>query len=475
MEKIPSINSDYYRILAGRILPLIALLIVTILYSHNLELDDYGIFQSVWMYSNLVSVVMGFGIAKIIFSVNVSVFFSFIKKYKHKSIGIYSILWLTCIILFWMITSFSVPLKLSIIFFILFQNLNTIAETWLIKNGGDKKYFIINLFYSVTFLAWHYYILLNEYHLYRVMFGIAFIAFLKLLVLVIVDRKFSVENSDLPERKQFISNWVFTGFNEIIGVFTKWVDKIILVYLLAPSEFAIFFNGSIEIPLLGILIGMTGNYMMMQMTTNVKMDSHRITTVFRDNFLLLSSIAFPLFFCLLFFRYDIFLIFFGEKYLASLPVFVISIMIIPIQINHYGTILQVSKKSYITTIGALIDLLIAVSLVFTLYPLYGTEGAAAALVISTLASVIFFAYHSARLLRTKILSLIPVRTLVSRFVICGMLFYIVRLASGSLQPFLAVCTGLLTSGVLGIYLAKDFIPYLRKKHNFENKLLNNNE
>ena len=131
---------------------------------------------------------------------------------------------------------------------------------------------------------------------------------------------------------------VILGINEILGVISKWIDKVFLLYLLTASDFAVFFNGSFEIPLFGLLISVAGSLMLIEFSANIKMTG-KIQAIFRETFNMLSAIVFPLFF-FLFFSGEIFSLVFKDKYNASVPIFAISIFILPLRINNYSVILQ---------------------------------------------------------------------------------------------------------------------------------------
>lgn len=453
-QKIISI--DYFRMMTGRMLPLISLLLITVMYSHSLSKESYGIFQSTWMYTNLASVAMGFGITTIIFSTNTGIFRSLFRNNRKSIIIFYAVLWICCLVLFYLFAVFPPITKFLISIFILFQNINSITESWLIKNNNSGKYLRVNIIYSSLFFLWHFYILHQGYDLEKLIIGVIAISFLKLLALLAPIRNFkTTENIDTNERKIF-SHWAFIGFNDILSVFSKWIDKLILIYLLSPSEFAIFFNGSIEIPFFTIFISMSGNYQMMQISKD-QQNVELMKSVFRENFKFLTSFVFPGFFLLMFFRHDIFLLFFSEKYLESIPVFAITILILPFRINDYGTILQVFSKGNIITRGSVLELGIAILLITILYPIYGMRGAAAALVLSTIIQISYYFFHTTRVIHSSISELIPLKSLIIRFIISGLLFFMLHMVVEGANPLMSVVSGIGLFLVSAFFLGKSFI------------------
>ncbi len=445
------ISPHYIPMMVGRMMPLLALFATTILYAHQLPSASYGIFQSIWMYVNIVSVILGFGVTTIIFSSQVNTFLSLVK-YKLKIITIfYTGLWIVALIIFAIAAhQYSLSLKLWVIIFIILQATNTITESWLIRNGGEVRYFLVNTSYGIAFFAWHFIVLRSGFDIEWLIKGIVCFAIVKFLLLIQFSKRASVE-VQVPEQNPLIfSHWAFNGINDIINILTKWIDKLILVYLLTPTEFAIFFNGSIEIPLLSIFISFSGSLMMVQMAKG-KEKNESVVPVFRENFLLLSAIIFPIFFFLLFFRYPVFHFIFGAQYVESVPVFLITILILPLRTNTYGGILQVLGQGKIITSGSVIDLVLCILLVLVLYPLFGMRGAAIAIVISTAVQAIYYLLHTRQVLQTTFTALVPIPALIIRFLSLGILFGILHYFVQSLAPFTNIISGCIL--ILACFLA----------------------
>lgn len=441
MKQQTTFSGNYVYMMVGRMFPLLSLLGVTVLFAHGLPAASYGRFQSVWMYANLVSVLMGFGISTIIFSTPAGVLVTLFGRNRKIILTFYSLLWLMALALFASVTKFSLPLKLLIITFILFQNINSVTETWVLKRGGEQRYAAINLLYAMLFFGWHYYLLTSAYTLEKLIGGVILISVVKLMLLLVGLRAPASMKPAFVEDRKIFGHWAYIGINDVVNIFSKWIDKLILVYLLTPAEFAVFFNGSIEIPLLIVVISITSAYSMMQMAKEPA-NNARVQNIFSENFRLLSAVAFPLFFYLLFFREDIFLVFFGEKYLASVPVFAITILVLPFRINEYSAVLKVRSRGDLVTRGSVMELMLAILLIFILYPLYGTKGAASALVLSTIFQISFYLYHTQKVTGIKVAELIPLKVLFVRFLACGMLFFGLSALIKSPAPMAAVLMGL---------------------------------
>lgn len=446
-------SRKFFWLFLSRIMPLIALFFVTIIYARKLSYDDYGKFQSVWMYTNIVNVIISFGLASVILSTDLSFLFAFIKS-KRKILSLfYPVLWILGLIAFFLFAkNFNTSLKFLLIAFIAMQNIATVADNLLIKRGKEKTSGIINFFYAFLFFGWHIYVLFNDYSLHHLVEGITLLVTAKFIIIVLIP--FEKKSKDIQiDDNHFLYHWGYLGLNDALGVVAKWMDKLFLLYLLTAADFAIFFNGSIEIPVFALLISVTGNFLLIEISGNIK-QHEKIIRLFRESFHILSNIVFPLFLFLFFFREDLFSLAFGDKYNASLPIFAISIFILPLRINNYSVILQCFSQGKKILLGSLMDILIAIILMITLYPLMGTRGVALSIVISTYCQSFYYLWHSSKILNTSILQIFPLKKLAIRFlkilIFYTALFFLLsafsmsaRMIAGTLLTTLLVMFGMI--------------------------------
>ncbi len=443
----------FFWLLAGRILPVLILFLIAIIYSRKLDYNNYGKFQSVWMYTNIVNVTISFGLPAVILSTNLNFFFSFIKSNRKKLSLFYSLLSVLVLSVFFLFAkNFSSSLKFLLIGFIIIQNIVTISETLLIKSHGEIISFVINFIYSLLFFAWHIYILGSGYSLYNLITGIIVISIIKLIAIILIPKRREDYENNYDE-KNFLNHWKYLGMNELLGVISKWIDKAFLLYLLTSTDFAIFFNGSFEIPLFGLLISVMGSFLSIEISGNI-LNPGKIKKLFRESFYALSAIVFPLFFFLLFFRQPLFSFLFNDKYNASLPIFLISIFILPLRINNYSVILQCFSEGKKILVGSVIDISISIILMLILYPVMGSRGIALAVVIATYCQVFFYLWYSSKVLNIRFLQILPFRKLCIRlllyFAIYFVLYYILSIVGLKIKILASVLfTGLIVlSGLI---------------------------
>ena len=142
----------------------------------------------------------------------------------------------------------------------------------------------------------------------------------------------------------------------------------------------------------------------------------------------LSCIVFPLFFFLLFFRNELIVGLLSEKYIPAIPVFLASILVLPVRAYSFTTVLQRLHKGAVINAGALADLLLACALMYPMYKWLGLPGVALSFVITTYLQAAFYLFYSARLLNISPLKLVPYVNWLLKLIVFGALFIAVRYA-----------------------------------------------
>ena len=407
-------SNNLLPILAGKLLPILFLTITMVLYARKLSYTDYGQFQTIWIYRSILSVIISFGISSIILSTNIDNFYSFLKNNKLRISLLYAFGTLITFVIFYFTTyTFSNTTKYLLIAFVLLQSFCTLIDTLFIKKNLLKIYVWINLIYTILFFAIHLYFFYMNFVLNQLILAVIFLSLIKCICIFLLPQQHN-KISDETTPINLSANWIFIGLNDITGIVARWLDKLFLLYLLTPAKFAIFFNGSFEIPLFAILISAMESIML----TNISADLYNkqgVQNIFKESFKLLSIIAFPIFFFLLIMHAEIFAIVFKNKYNESIPIFLISICIIPIRITHYGVILQCYGQSKKVTFGSVADITLSLLLMLLLYPIFGTAGIALAIVLSTYAQAAYYLWQTSLLMQLKISQLIPVTYLLKLF------------------------------------------------------------
>ena len=437
-----------------KLLPVLFLFIITILFAQKLPKYDYGQFQTIYFFSFVLCVVLNFGISSLILSSNLYSVVFFIRKNKFKIVAFYSLLSLTIFFVVYNIQNLNKVTALLLFLYILLQVVNNIIDAFLIKTNKTKVFVWLNFIYAILFLAIHLYFYFFAFSLNKLLVCLIILAALKVISACFIKLKF--ENTTIEiEENLFLKDWVFIGTTITIGIVAMWLDKIYMQYLMTPEEFAVFFNGAIELPFLGIIIGAMETILLKNISSNVS-NKLEAASLFKESIKILSNIAIPLFFCFLIMHQEAFSIILKDKYNESIPIFFIYIFLIPLRVTHFGVILQCYGKANIVTLGAVLDLILSFTLMVILYPKFSSKGVAIALVVSTYLQVVFYLWKSADVLKMKIRNLIPVNYFLKLLISNALIFGILFLLKKNINSLSFLITTLIITGAIIVFLISNY-------------------
>ncbi len=216
------------------------------------------------------------------------------------------------------------------------------------------------------------------------------------------------------EKSEVLGLWFHTALNEIVQVLFKWVDKLVLSFLLPAAGFALYFNGTIDVPFLPLLLGAAGSGLLLHFGEAHTADAARIGAL-RAAGALLGRLVGPLFFFLVFFRRELFGVVFAHRYDAAVPLFLVASLVVPLRAYNFTALLQHKGRGRTLSTGAVLDLLVALALMYPLYCGLGLAGVALAFVVSTYGQAAFYLAHTARLLAVPWPQLLPWRAWAAQF------------------------------------------------------------
>ena len=173
------------------------------------------------------------------------------------------------------------------------------------------------------------------------------------------------------------------GAATILSQLTLQLHGVIVSSICTPEEFAVYINGAIELPIVGIVTGSIATIILADMSSLcAKGDKPAALELFRKASIKSACILFPAT-CFLFVTATQFItIFYSEKYEASVTPFRIYLLILPIRIVIYGSALMALGLTRAILIRSIFDLLVNALLCWVLVRTIGYIGAPIALALT---------------------------------------------------------------------------------------------
>ena len=398
-------------IFAIRFFPAAATLAVQIAFSHLVNKELNGIYQQLLVYLSVLTAVACFGMPSLLLThtpISVHRWLLGLKARHMAMFGLWlSVLAAVLVLAFRRSPEFDPGILVSLF---ALQAGALLLETYLMIN---RKFVLLaswSILYALLFCAAHYLFLSAIVSFTGLLWIIAGISLARLCVLAISARStFHAEAAGLRRRimsRAIRKQWAQLGIYDMSQIAFRYIDKVLISWIVGPALFSVYFNGTIDVPFIPLLLGAAGGGLLMQMASGDNSVAARLKLVNHSGSVL-ACIVFPVFFFLFFFRYEFIEVVFSKRYLEAVPLFAISVMALPLRAYNYTSILQHLNKVKTINWGAALDLGIALSLAYPLFLWKGLPGVAFAFMISSYIQAIFYLAKTARYMRCPILQLIP--------------------------------------------------------------------
>jgi O-antigen/teichoic acid export membrane protein len=236
------------------------------------------------------------------------------------------------------------------------------------------------------------------------------------------------------------------GLASMFGTLTIQLDKMIVASLCRPEDFAVYANGAVEIPLLGIITGSIATVILVEMRAAVaKGDYEEALRLFRLAAAKSACILLPTMCFLFVFAEDVVTVLFSSKYAQSVLPFRLYLLILPVRTAFYGPALMALGQTSTVLVRSVLDLCVNLVLCVFLVRQWGAIGAAVATVsMFYLWCIPANLFCVAKGYRTHFLRPLPLRRMAGVFLAALVAAVACRtvLAFGSVQPAFRVLIGL---------------------------------
>jgi O-antigen/teichoic acid export membrane protein len=198
------------------------------------------------------------------------------------------------------------------------------------------------------------------------------------------------------------------GLASLVGSLALQLDRIMISAWFSPREYAIYVNGATELPFVGII---SGSVISVITPEFVRLFNQGRTTellrLWHSATRKVALVFFPLTALLMALGPDVVVMLFSARYAQSAPMFRIFLILLPLRITVYGTLLMAAGRSTLILGAAVATLLLNVLLNLVLIPTLHLEGPALATVLATYFMGIWQLVRCARVLNVTFTRIFP--------------------------------------------------------------------
>ncbi len=202
------------------------------------------------------------------------------------------------------------------------------------------------------------------------------------------------------------------GIRDGLGILSQFADKLIFASFFTSAQFALYFNGAWELPLVGIVVHSLLAILLPELRVACRRgDMDQVATLMHFAARRVALLLFPATALGFLLAPQLTSFLFGEAYRASGDVFRVFILLLPLRVSIAGSVLLAANRARTVLLGSCADLVLAVVLGLALIPSLGTLGPAVALVASTFCQVCYYTWKVVEAMQRPLPEIMPWRVL----------------------------------------------------------------
>lgn len=391
--------------------PALAVLAVLIGYSRALPEADYGRYTAVWVRLGIVGTLAYAGVPLLLLSIPAAQ----VKHWwatlgtRQKCVGMFWLLIFSAAFAWIQWKDSDVLPVLSAALIVLYAGAS-ILESGLIVSGQQRTLGWGGTAYALGYAALHWLALQGTYSLNALLTYIVALQTARVLwyTWLTWHAYKKVQAEPLPDPTRTRRYWLHSGLYDVSVNIARWADKAAVSFLLAAAVSAVYFNGSLEVPFIPLVMGAAGSAMLVELAKK-DFKAGDAARLVRDTARIQTAVVMPVFFFLLAFREEIFAALFDGKYAASVPVFAASLLVLPLRAYHFTVLLEARQEGRVINTGAVLDITLTLALFFPLYKIMGLPGIALAPVVSTWAQMGYYLFKTSRVYGVGVSELFPLK------------------------------------------------------------------
>jgi len=172
------------------------------------------------------------------------------------------------------------------------------------------------------------------------------------------------------------------GIASMIGIISMNLDKVIVSSMCTPEQFAVYVNGAMEIPLIGIMTGSVTAVLLPDIVRLYKEGNKAAALeLWKRAAVKCAMILLPVMCFLMFMAPEVIRVLFSAKYSESVHPFRIYLLLLPVRTVTWGPMLMAADKNRWILYGTAVTLVLNLVLSILLVQTFGYIGAVCATVI----------------------------------------------------------------------------------------------
>lgn len=359
---------------------------------------------------------------------------------------------------------------------ILANKLNLILNQALIRVDKTKAILILSILsnfakLSLGVAAIHYY---NSITLLLLIYAIEPIVSSLIQLYILYRAGYLNGKFDNLIIKEMIKVALPLYFVEILGASYTYTAGIIISMNLREEQYAIYKNGSVELPVIGTIYGTVSLIFMSDLLSHIQDNNFKKVAEIKNKIITSTAvIVFPIAIFFAIFSKEFITIYLSEKYIESYTVFIVFCLALLIRFQNYTDVLILMKKSKYVLYSFATFIILNISLNLILIKPLGILGCAIATILSTYFLAFMQLHITIKKLQVNYTTYINYKALLKIILISGFYIGVIKIISLNIihSPLYSfVISGMFSIPVLILYFIKTKLIDITPFESFFNKI-----
>ncbi|WP_346885438.1 polysaccharide biosynthesis C-terminal domain-containing protein [Clostridium sp. UBA4395] len=433
-----NIAKDSFYMMLGKSFKTFGSLVFTMIISRIFSMNDLGTYKQILMISTLIFTLIPLGIPT-----SISYYYSNLDNLKKSKLItnsnffmlIVGIIVSVFLFLFknilsdWLNNKFLYSNIIGLIFYSYSLIISSNIENSYISSGHSSYIGRINvIYYTIYYVLCGIFILkTNNINCLFILMGI--LEFIRSICLFYKFYKIN-KLKFITDFKFFYHQFLFCiplGLSTIIQTINIELDKLFISYNYTPTQLAIYSNGAMSIPFVSLISISVASVILPILAKKYKNEGFKaVLDIWGNSTLVVFSLLSIVYFSIVYYSNGYISFIFSEKYISSLPIFIIYLIKVPLSCTVFGNILIVIGKRKLTLYNMILALLLNCVLNYIFIKCIGFNGPAISSVLIHIILIYLQLKQISKSTGYKISNLLPFKRMgIQLFItfIISLLFY----------------------------------------------------
>ncbi|MDU1312965.1 MAG: polysaccharide biosynthesis C-terminal domain-containing protein [Clostridium septicum] len=437
-----NILKDSVYMIFGKSIKTLGNLIFTMIISRVLLQEELGTYKQIMMISTLLFTIVPLGIPT-----SISYYYKNINLKKKSELITNSNVFLLLLSTIIGLVLFIFQKQLSIIFNNQMLSINvlglilfacTMILSSIIENcfvASDKSVYIskYNIYYYIVYYILASLIIIKTKSINLVLIFMSIAEFIRIILLNVKFYK----NEDLvlkTDYKFLKEQFIFCiplGLAAIVQNINTELDKMFISLKYTPVESAIYSNGSMNIPFVGLVSITVASVTLPIMVQHYKeYGFEKVVKIWNNSCIIVFIVLTSVFFGIAYYASGYIELIFSSRYLDSLPVFMIYMIKLPLSFTVFGNILIILGKQRATLYNMIGAVLVNCILNYVFLNIFGLVGPAISSVLIHIILIVLQLIQISKASKMKINKLLPYKEMLISFIMIFLLSTSIKVFSG---------------------------------------------